>query len=711
MRKKLLPIAIFSSLFALASLTGCNEEEITNLKNDFQTQIDEVKEEIKGIKTQITTLKGEMSESIEAVKSDYQTKIDKVNIDIKGLEDDLDALEAKHDKDKAIIEADYNSKLTNLTTIFNTSVSELNTKIETNKTAITNLTNKHAQDILDVTSAYEAAISDLSASEEEAREALEEAFNASITSLNESFEVEVATLESAINTNIDAIAALTDKHNKDLEDLTKTFEAELVKLQEDEEANEEAIAALVKKHAQDIAALTESFEKEVTTLEGNISANKDAISILTNKLNKDLAAVISDYQKAISDLASKEASERASLKEELEASITSLNTSFSEQVTALQASINANSTAITNLTNQFNTDKAALQSDYNAKITALDNKYATEVSKINTAISALQTSLSNLQTELNTAITNIQSDYQSKINDLASRVGALEEVETHTVTFSYFDQNDELVELTTQVVSYGEKATRPELPEFPGYYFSSNWYAVDENGNNPEAWSFYGSVVTSDMDLLAILYPEPYTITLDENYSGAPSPYEKSGVVYSGKDFTCPVPTRTNYSFAGWYYGTTKVTDEYGNSLEPYNFGSDITLKAEWDVYRDGLSPESAYLPSEAIYWMDYYGEGNIVSGNVEYYVIGKVTNSKYNTKYGEWSCNLGSPTSEGKQFVVTGAHLSDGSSISKVDGGLDGAIIVVKGFLQLYQGVYKTSFLPANVSPTGAKYYPTLLI
>lgn len=639
MRKKLLPIAILSSLFALTSLTGCNEDEIANLKNDFQTQLDEIKEEIKGIKTQITTLKGEMSESIEAVKSDYQAKIDKVNIDIKGLEDDLDALEAKHNKDKADIEADYNSKLTNLTTAFNTSVSELNTQIEANKTAITNLTNKHAQDILDVTSAYEAAISDLSASEEEAREALEEAFNTSITSLNESFEAEVATLE------------------------------------------------------------------------GDISANKDAIAALTDKHNNDLAAVISDYQKAISDLASKEASERASLKEELEASIASLNTSFSEQVTALQASINANSTAITNLTNQFNADKAALESDYNAKITSLDNKYETEVSNINTAISALQTSLSSLQTELNTAITNIQSDYQSQINDLAARVGALEEVETHTVTFSYFDQNDELVELTTQVVSHGEKVTRPELPEFPGYYFSSNWYAVDENGKNPEAWSFYGSVVTSDMDLIAILYPEAYTITLDENYSGAPSPYEKSGVVYTGNDFTCPVPTRTNYSFAGWYYGTTKVTDEYGNSLEPYNFGSDITLKAEWDVYRDGLSPESAYTPAEAIYWMDYYGEGNIVSGNVEYYVIGKVSNSKYNTKYGEWSCNLGSPTSEGKQFVVTGAHLSDGTGISNVDGALDGSIIVVKGFLELYEGVYKTGYLPASVSPTGAKYYPTLLI
>ena len=639
MRKKLLPIAIFSSLFAITSLTGCNEDEIANLKNDFQTQLDEVKEEIKGIKTQITTLKGEMSESIEAVKSDYQDKIDKVNIDIKGLEDDLDALEAKHNKDKADIEADYNNKLTNLTTAFNTSVSELNTEIETNKTAITNLTNKHAQDILDVTSAYEAAISDLSASEKEAREALEEAFNASVTSLNESFEAEVATLE------------------------------------------------------------------------GDISANKDAIAVLTDKHNNDLATVISDYQKAISDLASKEASERASLKEELEASITSLNTSFSEQVTALQASINANSTAITNLTNQFNTDKATLQSDYNAKITALDNKYVTEVSNINTAISALQTSLSSLQTELNTAITNIQSDYQSQINDLAARVGALEEVETHTVTFSYFDQNDELVELTTQVVSHGEKVTRPELPEFPGYYFSSNWYAVDENGKNPETWSFYGSVVTSDMDLLAILYPEAYTITLDENYSGAPSPYEKSGVVYTGNDFTCPVPTRTNYSFAGWYYGTTKVTDEYGDSLEPYIFGSDITLKAEWDIYRDGLSPESAYTPAEAIYWMDVYGEGNIVSGNVEYYVIGKVSNSKYNTKYGEWSCNLGSPTSEGKQFVVTGAHLSDGTGISNVDGALDGSIIVVKSFLELYEGVYKAGYLPASVSPTGAKYYPTLLI
>ena len=536
---------------------------------------------------------------------------------------------------------------------------------------------------------------------------INESLTNSINALDAEFESALAELNSAVSGNSKAISDLTTKLAQDILAVTTAYQTALSELAENEE---EARANLEAELESDIASLNETFATSIAELESDISTNTSAIADLTTKHNQDIASITSSYQTAITNLSNSEASARKELKEKLESDIASINNTFEAQVAALQTSISTNSTAITNLTTQFNNDKIAIQNDYNSKITALDDKYAAKVNEINTSISSLQASLTTAINEMNTKITNIQSDYQSQINDLTSRVGALEEVQTHIVSY-YIYCNYDMELLTTEEVIHGEKANRPDLPDSPGYEYSGEWLAIDSYHMVTEKWSFLGSVVTENMNLYQVKSPLSYVITLDENYSEAPAPYEKSGYVYSGQNFTCPIPSRTHYSFSGWYYGDTQVTDAAGNSLSTYEFASDITLKAKWAEARDGLTPETAFNTDEAITLMDIYGEGNIVSGNVEYYVIGKVSNSKYNTKYGEWSCNLGLATSEGKQFVVTGAHLSDGTGISNVDGALDGSIIVVKSFLELYEGVYKAGYLPASVSPTGAKYYPTLLI
>lgn len=708
MNRKFLPIAFLSALFALSSLTSCNEEEFANLKNDFQTQIDEIKEEISDIKTQITTLRTEMNESIESVREDYQTKIDALNSELDDLEEELKALEKKHDEDKAALEADYNSKLTTLSTSFTTSVNELNESITANQTAITNLTNKHDQDVQAVTTAYLEKIEELKKIDADARAELYESLSNSISALDAEFEEALNALSSSVTNNATAISNLTNKLTQDIKDVTSAYEAAIAELGEDEQ---EARELLKTKLEQDIATLNSNFETELANLQSEVNANADAITALTNKHNQDIATVTGNYETAIANLSSSEQTARANLKAELEQEISNLDTTFEEQVATLQTSITANQTAITNLTNQFNSDKTTLQEDYNAKITALDNEYTTKVNEINTAINNLQTALNNAISEMNTQITNIQNDYNSKINDLTSRVGALEEVQTHTVSY-YIYCNSEFELLTTEEVNHGEKAHKPELPSASGYEYADYWLAIDGYQGVTEQWWFLNAVVTEDINLYMIKSPLSYTITLDENYSGAPSPYEKSGLVYSGQTFTCPVPSRAHYSFNGWYYGDTQVTDSLGNSLSTYEFADNVILTAQWGAIRDGLTPETAYNTEEAIALMDYYGDSQIVGGNVEYYVMGVVqTGSTINTTYHQWYCYLDEPDSDGKQFKISGATLSDGSSISEVDGAIDGYTVVVKGYMELYQGEYKIGYLPASVSPTGNKFVPVILL
>lgn len=102
-----------------------------------------------------------------------------------------------------------------------------------------------------------------------------------------------------------------------------------------------------------------------------------------------------------------------------------------------------------------------------------------------------------------------------------------------------------------------------EYQEFIGWYknpdFSGQMYtAIAETD--------YG-----DYSLYAKFVPKTYTVELDE--VGGYLTNHSVPVSY-GQSFTLPVPTRTGYTFAGWYcstgYSDTKLTDEFGNSLDVF---------------------------------------------------------------------------------------------------------------------------------------------
>ena len=104
-----------------------------------------------------------------------------------------------------------------------------------------------------------------------------------------------------------------------------------------------------------------------------------------------------------------------------------------------------------------------------------------------------------------------------------------------------------------------------------GYTFDG-WYY---NGNKVESgvWNF-----DSNVTLTAKWTKKQYTVTLDANGG---SGVDASQTATYDSSYTLPTPTRTGYTFAGWFCGTTQYSG--GTWLTPEN----TTLVAKWTARTD----------------------------------------------------------------------------------------------------------------------------
>ncbi len=124
-----------------------------------------------------------------------------------------------------------------------------------------------------------------------------------------------------------------------------------------------------------------------------------------------------------------------------------------------------------------------------------------------------------------------------------------------------------------------------------------------------------------------------------------------------------------------------------------------------------GKTQDNPLTPEEAIALMDEAGNGKVVNPTNKdgYYIQGVVNaGSTIDTQYHEWKFTLGT----GEKVVTCQAKI-DSSVTDKPaekDGALDGATIIIKGFIELYYSKYQCSYLPASASPTGAKFTPSIV-
>ena len=124
-----------------------------------------------------------------------------------------------------------------------------------------------------------------------------------------------------------------------------------------------------------------------------------------------------------------------------------------------------------------------------------------------------------------------------------------------------------------QEVEYGLTATKPADPTLKGYTFAF-WY-LGEDEQNATAYDF-NTPVTENITLTAKWNINKYTVTFNTD-GGTPVPPAQEveyGLTATEPD---PAPTKTGYTFTGWYLGDEKY--DFSAAVE-----QNITLTAKWHI-------------------------------------------------------------------------------------------------------------------------------
>ena len=143
---------------------------------------------------------------------------------------------------------------------------------------------------------------------------------------------------------------------------------------------------------------------------------------------------------------------------------------------------------------------------------------------------------------------------------------------------------------SSATVVFGQEFTL-EVPAYEGYRFLG-WFDAagtqytDESGKSLSAWN-----VAEDTALYAHWRRIRFTLTLE--YEGADSGNETQAVtVWTGEEYTLPVPQRKNYVFGGWYAAAggngARYADEQGSGLAPWSGEADAAAYALW-LGTDGI--------------------------------------------------------------------------------------------------------------------------
>jgi uncharacterized repeat protein (TIGR02543 family) len=142
-------------------------------------------------------------------------------------------------------------------------------------------------------------------------------------------------------------------------------------------------------------------------------------------------------------------------------------------------------------------------------------------------------------------------------------------VAIYTVTFNINGGGSSVDPLT---VASGDRVTKPANPTRSGYTFAG-WYSNAELTGS--AWNFETGTVTANTTLYAKWAEVTYTVTFEVNGGSRITPQ----TVAQGDTVVKPAdPTRSGYTFAGWYQNST-LTSAWSFA---YDVAADITLYARW---------------------------------------------------------------------------------------------------------------------------------
>ncbi len=197
-------------------------------------------------------------------------------------------------------------------------------------------------------------------------------------------------------------------------------------------------------------------------------------------------------------------------------------------------------------------------------------------------------------------------------------------------------------------------------------YTFDGWYTLPVGGT-----MLTGSVkITGDITVYAHWKAREYTVTLNQNYTGAPAE-STIKVTYGSTYSTLTTPTRTGYDFVGWYtVGGTHVTEDTVVSKNAQS----LTLYAHWQAKSYTVTLDQNYTGTSAstvtVTYDSVYGNDLVTPTRTGYNFIGWYTDNTYTKRVkSDDTVKLTAPQTlyakwEAKTYTVT---LVDGASISEI--------------------------------------------
>ena len=225
-------------------------------------------------------------------------------------------------------------------------------------------------------------------------------------------------------------------------------------------------------------------------------------------------------------------------------------------------------------------------------------------------------------------------------------------INTYTVSFDSMGGSS----IDTKTADYNTAVSQPEKPTKMGYTFGG-WYT---DYACTKAYDF-AAPVTGDMTLYAKWEINSYQVTFD---SMGGSSLDSQQVTYNGTATTPHAPTKTGYTFDGWFTDKDCTVAYDFNALVTDN----ITLYAKWNKIPDQQKPNETPADNPSTGQTDTKQPSNGQTNTKQPSTEPTDTNqSSDGTAKTSITLNVSSlPLQKGKSTTAVKATLYDGDSIAK---------------------------------------------
>lgn len=200
-------------------------------------------------------------------------------------------------------------------------------------------------------------------------------------------------------------------------------------------------------------------------------------------------------------------------------------------------------------------------------------------------------------------------------------------VTTYTVSFD--DDNTNNPNPANQTVNSGSTFTFPSAGTKTGYSYL--WYLGGDTNTTGYSGGATSAAVTSNQSWKAVWFANSYTLTYDVNGGNALDPSDKA-VTYNSAIGTLPTPTRSGFSFNGWFTavsGGSQVT-----STTTYATDGDSTIYARWTANSPTWTDETISSPITIDRDISGYSDRTVSAANATSYSITHVSGPQSTTNW-----------------------------------------------------------------------------